>query len=154
MVVQRIKAPVEVVWSVVRQFDKPQAYKHFISSCCMQGDGQVGSTREVRVVSGLPAAYSTERLEVLDEEKHVFSFKVVGGQHRLRNYMSTTTLHRYDIEEHSYTIVIESYSVDVPEGNSREETKIFADTIVRSNLQSLARTSEILCQNAGNVVFV
>ncbi|MCO5567113.1 hypothetical protein L7F22_020798 [Adiantum nelumboides] len=154
MVVQRIKAPAEVVWSVVRRFDNPQAYKHFISSCFMQGDGQVGSTREVRVVSGLPAASSTERLEVLDDERHVLSFKVVGGQHRLRNYFATTTLHRSVIDGCPSTIVIESYVVDVPEGNTREETRVFADTIVRSNLQSLARTSELLVRNARNLVFL
>eukprot|EP00250_Pteridium_aquilinum_P012044 c20473_g2_i2 orf=257-919(+) len=154
MVAQRIKAPVEVVWSVVRRFDNPQAYKHFISSCFMQGDGQVGSTREVRVVSGLPAATSTERLEVLDEERHVLSFKVVGGQHRLRNYISTTTLHRYVIDGCPSTIVIESYVVDVPEGNTREETRVFADTIVKSNLHSLARTSELLVREAQSVAFL
>lgn len=144
MVVQRIRAPVQVVWSVVRRFDNPQAYKHFISSCFMSGDGQVGSTREVRVVSGLPAASSTERLETLDEERHVFSFKIVGGQHRLRNYQSITTLHEVQMGGMPSTMVIESYVVDVPEGNTRDETRVFADTIVKSNLQSLGRISEHL----------
>ncbi|KAI5056574.1 hypothetical protein GOP47_0028392 [Adiantum capillus-veneris] len=82
------------------------------------------------------------------------SFKVVGGQHRLRNYFSTTTLHRTMIDGCPSTIVIESYVVDVPEGNTREETRVFADTIVRSNLQSLARTSELLVRNARNLVFL
>lgn len=44
----------------------------------MRGDGRVGSIREVVVISGLPASTSTERLEVLDDEKHVLSFSVVG----------------------------------------------------------------------------
>eukprot|EP00250_Pteridium_aquilinum_P011515 c20120_g1_i1 orf=532-1173(+) len=142
MVVQRIQAPIHVVWSVVRRFDNPQAYKHFIHSCCMSGDGQVGSTREVRVVSGLPAASSTERLETLDDERHVFSFKILGGQHRLRNYQSITTLHEVQVMGVTATMVIESYVVDVPNGNTRDETRVFADTIVKSNLQSLARISE------------
>uniref|UniRef100_A0A0C9SAG3 TSA: Wollemia nobilis Ref_Wollemi_Transcript_3650_1556 transcribed RNA sequence n=1 Tax=Wollemia nobilis TaxID=56998 RepID=A0A0C9SAG3_9CONI len=144
LVAKRIAAPVGVVWSVVRQFDRPQAYKHFISSCSMRGDGSVGSTREVRVVSGLPAASSTERLEILDDERHIISFRVLGGDHRLHNYRSVTTLHDRPGGGAAgrSTVVIESYVVDVPEGNSREETRIFADTIVRCNLQSLALISE------------
>lgn len=140
IVVQRIRAPVDVVWSVVRRFDNPQAYKRFIRSCSMRGDGQVGSTREVRLISGVPADSSTERLEILDEERHVLSFKIVGGRHRLRNYHSVTTLQEADAN--TATIVVESYVVDVPEGNTTDDTQTFADTIVKYNLQSLARLSE------------
>lgn len=147
MVVQRIRAPAHSVWSVVRRFDNPQAYKQFIHSCFMNGDGQVGSTREVQVVSGLPAASSTERLETLDDERRVFSFKIVGGQHRLQNYQSITTLHDVQIAGTPATMVIESYVVDVPNGNTKDETRVFADTIVKSNLQSLARFSEHLVRH-------
>lgn len=147
MVVQRINAPVNVVWSVVRRFDKPQTYKHFIRSCAMKGDGQVGSIREVCVVSGLPASTSTERLEILDEESHIISFSVVGGEHRLKNYKSVTTLNEVVAEEEEgrrWTLVLESYVVDVPEGNTKEDTCMFADTVVRCNLQSLAHLAEHL----------
>eukprot|EP01018_Ginkgo_biloba_P027156 Gb_16166 [translate_table: standard] len=142
MVIRRIHAPVSVVWSVVRRFDEPQTYKHFIRSCFMRGDGNVGSMREVRVVSGLPAERSTERLEILDDERHIISFRVVGGVHRLNNYRSVTTLHDRIINGRPGTIVIESYVVDVPENNSRDDTCVFADTIVKLNLASLAQVSE------------
>jgi abscisic acid receptor (PYR/PYL family) len=42
------------------------------------------------------------------------------------------------------TLVVESYVVDVPPGNTSEETRMFVDTIVRCNLQSLARMAEEL----------
>lgn len=142
VLVQHVRAGIDHVWRMVRQFDKPQAYKHFIKRCSMNGDGRVGSTREVEVVSGLPAASSMERLEILDEEQHILSFKIVGGQHRLRNYHSVTSLHESTLEEKPATVVIESYVVDVPRGNTIDETRIFADTIVKHNLQSLARKSE------------
>lgn len=142
MVVKRVGAPVSTVWSMVRRFDCPQRYKRFIHHCSMQGDGNVGSTRHVRVISGLPAATSTERLEILDENRHIISFRVVDGDHRLQNYRSITTLHDCPVNGRPGTIVIESYVVDVPSGNNREETCLFADTIVRCNLQSLARMSE------------
>ncbi|MCE0481507.1 Abscisic acid receptor pyl4 [Datura stramonium] len=145
-VIQRISAPVSTVWSVVRRFDNPQAYKHFVKSChVVVGDGKVGTLREVRVISGLPAASSTERLEILDDERHVISFSVVGGDHRLANYRSVTTLHQEPSSAGngaSSTIVVESYVVDVPPGNTREETCVFVDTIVKCNLQSLSQIAQ------------
>ncbi|XVE69485.1 hypothetical protein DITRI_Ditri09bG0155800 [Diplodiscus trichospermus] len=141
VVIQAIEAPVETVWSVVRRFDNPQAYKHFLKSChVIVGDGNVGTLREVHVVSGLPAASSTERLEILDDERHVLSFSVVGGDHRLTNYRSVTTLHAPPNGDG--TVVVESFVVDIPPGNTREDTCIFVDTIVRCNLQSLAQMAE------------
>lgn len=140
-VIQRISAPISTVWSVLRRFDNPQAYKHFVKSChVIGGDGKVGTVREVRVISGLPAANSMERLEILDEERHVISFSVVGGDHRLVNYRSVTTLH--SDQSSGTTIVVESYVVDIPHGNTTEETCVFVDTIVKCNLQSLAQIVE------------
>ncbi|XP_022996442.1 abscisic acid receptor PYL4-like [Cucurbita maxima] len=155
-VIQIIDAPVSTVWSVVRRFDNPQAYKHFLKSChVIYGDGTVGTLRQVQVVSGLPAASSTERLEILDDERHVMSFCVVGGDHRLRNYQSVTTLHTISSsssnsnnESKSLTVVVESYAVDVPQGNTREETCNFVDTIVRCNLQSLAHIAENMAKTS------
>ncbi|THF97385.1 abscisic acid receptor PYL4-like [Camellia sinensis] len=145
-VVQTIAAPVAAVWSVVRRFDNPQAYKHFLKSChVIVGDGNVGTLREVHVISGLPAESSTERLEILDDERHVISFSVVGGDHRLNNYRSVTTLHQSPTG--SETVVVESYVVDVPPGNTKDETCVFVDTIVRCNLQSLAQIAQNLAKS-------
>ncbi|XP_061371637.1 abscisic acid receptor PYL4-like [Gastrolobium bilobum] len=145
VVTRFIDAPVSAVWPVVRRFDNPQGYKNFVKSChVITGDGiNVGAVREVRVVSGLPAVSSTERLEILDDERHVISFSVVGGDHRLRNYRSVTTLHA----DGNGTLVIESYVVDVPQGNTKEETCVFVDTIVRCNLHSLAQIAENMTRN-------
>ncbi|KAK6932966.1 Polyketide cyclase/dehydrase [Dillenia turbinata] len=145
VVVQPINAPVSTVWSVVRRFDNPQAYKHFLKSChVILGDGNVGTLREVHVISGLPANSSTERLEILDDERHVISFRVVGGEHRLENYRSVTTLHTS--ANGNGTVVVESYVVDVPAGNTKEDTCVFVDTIVKCNLQSLAQMAENLAR--------
>ncbi|KAK0584876.1 hypothetical protein LWI29_020106 [Acer saccharum] len=154
-VVQQIAAPVAAVWSVVRRFDNPQGYKHFVKSCSVISEGGgagdivgVGSVRKVNVISGLPAESSTERLEILDDERHVISFSVVGGDHRLANYRSVTTLHPSSSSSGAgnVTVVVESYVVDVPPGNTKEDTCVFVDTIVRCNLQSLAQIAENLAR--------
>jgi len=138
LVTQRVDAPLAAVWPIVRSFASPQRYKHFIKSCDLKaGDGAaVGSVREVTVVSGLPASTSTERLEILDDDRHILSFRVVGGDHRLRNYRSVTSVTEF--HPGPYCVVVESYVVDVPEGNTEEDTRMFTDTVVKLNLQKLA----------------
>ncbi|KAL5711768.1 Abscisic acid receptor pyl8 [Ranunculus cassubicifolius] len=91
--IKHIKAPVHLVWSLVRRFDQPQKYKPFISRCVVQGDLEIGSVTEVNVKSGLPATTSTERLELLDDEAHILSIRIVGGDHTLRvNYLDCILL--------------------------------------------------------------
>ncbi|CAN6201332.1 unnamed protein product [Urochloa humidicola] len=145
VVAQRVSAPVRAVWPIVRSFGNPQRYKHFVRSCALAaGDGaSVGSVREVTVVSGLPASTSTERLEVLDDDRHVLSFRVLGGDHRLRNYRAVTSVTEFaGGGGEAYCVVVESYVVDVPEGNTEEDTRMFTDTVVRLNLQKLAAVAE------------
>ncbi|KAH7514414.1 hypothetical protein FEM48_Zijuj11G0087100 [Ziziphus jujuba var. spinosa] len=141
---QRIHAPLDTVWSVIRRFDKPQTYKHFIKSCTVEEGFKmtVGCTREVNVISGLPAATSTERLDILDDDRHVTGFSIIGGEHRLRSYRSVTTVHEFQRDGRIWTVVLESYVVDVPEGNTEEDTRLFADTVVKLNLQKLASVTE------------
>ncbi|CAA6671567.1 unnamed protein product [Spirodela intermedia] len=129
---KRIKAPVHLVWSLVRRFDQPQRYKPFISRCV------------VDVKSGLPATTSTERLELLDDNEHVLSIKILGGDHRLRNYSSVISLHPEVIDGRPGTLVVESFVVDVPEGNTKDETCFFVEALIKCNLKSLADVSERL----------
>eukprot|EP00253_Pinus_taeda_P029972 PITA_29972 len=121
-------------------FDKPQTYKPFIRSCSMKKKGEIkiGCVREVEVVTGLPAENSIERLEILDDENRVLSFGILGGKHRILHYRLVTSLHEFVRDGRPWTLVVESYVADVPQGNCKQETCLFIDTIVRRNLQSLS----------------
>ena len=57
----------------------------------------------------------------------------MGGEHMLSNYRSITNLHERLIKGKPRTIVIESYAVDVPQGNTKEDTCLLVDTINKSN---------------------
>ncbi|KAE8716221.1 Abscisic acid receptor PYL9 [Hibiscus syriacus] len=140
--VKHIKAPVPLVWSLVRRFDQPQKYKPFVSRCVAQGNLEIGSLREVDVKSGLPATTSTERLELLDDNEHILCIKIIGGDHKLKNYSSIISLHPEIIDGRPGTLVIESFVVDVPEGNTRDETCYFVEALIKCNLKSLANVSE------------
>ncbi|TXG59815.1 hypothetical protein EZV62_014388 [Acer yangbiense] len=144
--VQTIDAPLHLVWSILRKFDHPQAYKRFIKSCTLLNVATTacgtGSVREVTIISGLPATTSAERLDKLDDDLHVMQVSVIGGDHRLKNYHSTTSLK--EIEGGRKTVVVESYVVDVPEGNSGDDTCTFVETIIGCNLRSLGKVVEKL----------
>ncbi|WCJ22395.1 Abscisic acid receptor PYR1 [Euphorbia peplus] len=140
--VKHIKAPCNLVWSLVRRFDQPQRYKPFVSRCVMNGELGIGSVREVNVKSGLPATTSTERLELLDDEEHILGVKFVGGDHRLKNYSSVITVHPKVVDGRPGTLVIESFVVDVPDGNTKDETCYFVKALIKCNLKSLADISE------------
>ncbi|KAJ0252736.1 Abscisic acid receptor PYL1 [Hirschfeldia incana] len=152
LLAQRVKSPPETVWSVVRRFDRPQTYKHFIKSCSVDEgfEMRVGCTRYVDVISGLPANTSRERLDLLDDGRRVTGFSITGGEHRLRNYKSVTTVHGFEREGRVWSVVLESYVVDVPEGNTEEDTRLFADTVVKLNLQKLASVAEGMDGNSGD----
>ncbi|KAF5944016.1 hypothetical protein HYC85_018093 [Camellia sinensis] len=67
--------------------------------------------------------------------------------HRLRNYRSVTTVHELECAGRIWTVAVESYVVDVPDGNTEEDTRLFADTIVRLNLQKLASVTKGLARD-------
>ncbi|XP_057531437.1 abscisic acid receptor PYL10-like [Amaranthus tricolor] len=147
---KHIKAPVHIVWSLVRRFDQPQKYKPFVSECILTGDFKVGTVREVNVRSGLPATTSTEILELLDDEQHIFGVRIMGGDHRLRNYTSKITVHPEKIDGKPGTLLIESFVVDIPDGNTREETYCFVQSLINCNHNCLAEVSEKMALHSGN----
>uniref|UniRef100_A0A0E0PYM9 Uncharacterized protein n=1 Tax=Oryza rufipogon TaxID=4529 RepID=A0A0E0PYM9_ORYRU len=128
-VAKHIKAPLQTVWSLVRRFDQPQLFKPFVR-------------KEVNVQSGLPATRSTERLELLDDNEHILKVKFIGGDHMLKNYSSILTIHSEVIDGQLGTLVVESFVVDIPEGNTKDDICYFIENVLRCNLMTLADVSE------------
>ena len=60
----------------------------------------------------------------------------------MQNYSSIITVHPEIIDGRPGTLVIESFVVDVPEGNTKEETCFFVHALINCNLKSLADVSE------------
>ncbi|XP_065877136.1 abscisic acid receptor PYL11-like [Euphorbia lathyris] len=145
--VRTIEAGLPLVWSIIKQFDNPRAYKGFIKTCTiLAGNGTgVGSVRELELVSGLAGKTITEKLDNLDDDSCLMVVTRIGGDDRLDNYKSTTTLHESEEEDEGgmkKTILIESYVVDIPYGSCRGDTCYFADTIIGFNLRSLAKLTQ------------
>ncbi|KAF5743470.1 ABA receptor [Tripterygium wilfordii] len=60
------------------------------------------------------------------------------------NYSSIISLHPEIIDGRPGTLVIESFVVDVPDGNTKDETCYFIEALIKCNLKSLADVSERL----------
>lgn len=64
--------------------------------------------------------------------------------HFFQNYSSIITVHPESIDGRPGTLVIESFVVDVPDGNTKDETCYFVEAVIKCNLKSLAEVSEQL----------
>lgn len=69
----------------------------------------------------------------------------------LQNYSSVITVHPETLDGRPGTLVIESFMVDVPEGNTQEETCYFVKALINCNLKSLADVSERMAMQGGVV---
>uniref|UniRef100_A0A0D9XB58 Bet v I/Major latex protein domain-containing protein n=1 Tax=Leersia perrieri TaxID=77586 RepID=A0A0D9XB58_9ORYZ len=143
-VVMRIKAPVHLVWSIVRRFDEPHIFQPFVRGCKIHGSVAVGCVREVDFKSSFPAKSNVEKLEILDDKEHIISIRIIGGDLRLKNYSSILTANPEVIDGQPATLVTKSFVVDVPQGNTADETRHFVEFLMQCNLRSLALVSERL----------
>jgi len=68
-----------------------------------------------------------------------------------QNYSSVITVHPETIDGRPGTLLVETFTVDVPEGNTIEETCYFIQALINCNLKCLADVSEkIVALNSGH----
>lgn len=60
----------------------------------------------------------------------------------LQNYSSKITAHPETIDGRPGTLLIESFIVDVPDGNTTEDTFYFVQSLINCNHNCLAEVSE------------
>ncbi|KAF5205775.1 Abscisic acid receptor pyr1 [Thalictrum thalictroides] len=95
----------------------------------------------VSVVFQHPAETSIERLDMLDDNWHVLSFSIIGGDHCLSIYRSVM-IHQQKINEPEKTVAVEWFTVDVPSGCTAEDCLYFIHNVIKWKLESLALVSE------------
>ncbi|KAJ1685190.1 hypothetical protein LUZ63_016580 [Rhynchospora breviuscula] len=123
--VKHINAPLDVVWSLVRRFDELQRQQ----SVMREGGLEVGGIREIEVASGLPPTSSVEQLKLLDDIEHIIGFRKLNPE--LLVYTNIAPgLHKQEAWNYSGVVV------DVPDGNTEEETCCFVEHLIECNLVS------------------
>eukprot|EP00897_Mesotaenium_endlicherianum_P006943 jgi/Mesen1/6277/ME000324S05315 len=146
VVYQPVRASPEAVWSVLRDFHRPQRFRWAIGSCELNlPEGEqlhAGVTRRMTTVTGIPGSYITERLDWLCDEERVLGYTIIDTDFRLEGCHTVISVHKDVVDGEVDTLVIQSYVITPPQGNSQEETVLLLDTIVKQNLKNLAESSK------------
>jgi hypothetical protein len=88
-----IEAPIEKVWSVMRDFDDMPSYHPAIRKSIIEGEGpsdRVGCVRRLTLVEG----FVRERLLCLDDGNYVFTYEIIEGTLPVRGYVAGVRLHQ------------------------------------------------------------
>src|SRR5690349_12867847 len=88
-----INAPIERVWSIMRDFNGMHFYHPGIKKSILEGDGrsdQVGCVRRLTLGEG----FVRERLLCLDDRNHIFTYEIIEGTLPVRGYIAGVRLHR------------------------------------------------------------
>lgn len=85
---------------------------------------------------------------MINGEYHRLALSLIQRPHpvfkNMQNYSSIVTVHPEVIDGRPGTLVIESFVVDIPDGNTKDETCYFVEALIKCNLKSLADVSERL----------
>ena len=96
-----IDAPVEKVWSVMRDFNGMPSYHPAIPKSIIEGDGpsdRVGCVRRLTLVEG----FVRERLLCMDDRNYSFSYEIIEGTLPVRGYVAGIRLHRVTHGDRTY----------------------------------------------------
>lgn len=85
------------------------------------------------LVFGVLGNFSMERFDELDDEFYVMVVSIIGGNYRFVNFILKIMVVVLFDDEVDKMVVVESYIVDVLEGNSEEDIILFVDIIIRYN---------------------
>ena len=88
-----IDAPIEKVWTVMRDFNDMPSYHPAIPKSIIEGDGpsdRVGCVRRLTLVEG----FVRERLLCMDDRKYAFTYEIIDGTLPVHGYIAGVRLHR------------------------------------------------------------
>src|ERR1700709_1311253 len=89
-----INAPIEAVWSIMRDFNAMPAYHPGIVSSEMEDDAQGDTIGGIRRLALGPDAYVREQLLMLDDHAYAFTYKIIEGTLPVRDYVAGVRLSR------------------------------------------------------------
>jgi len=88
-----INAPIERVWSIMRDYNDMPSYHPAIKGSIIEGglpSDQVGCIRRLTLDGG----FVRERLLCMDDRNYVFTYEIIEGTLPVRGYVAGVRLHR------------------------------------------------------------
>lgn len=89
-----IAAPVQSVWSLMRDFNGMPAYHPGVLRSEIEGGGRGDTVGGMRRLSLGPDAFVREKLLMLDDQAHAFSYTIVEGSLPVKHYVAGVRLSR------------------------------------------------------------
>ena len=89
-----IDAPIEAVWSIMRDFNAMPAYHPGIFKSEMEAGAQGDTIGGVRRLALGPDSYVREQLLMLDDHAYAFTYKIIEGTLPVRDYVAGVRLSR------------------------------------------------------------
>jgi hypothetical protein len=96
-----INAPIEKVWSVMRDYNDMPSYHPGISKSIIEGGGpsdRVGCVRRLTLGDG----FVRERLLCMDDRNYAFSYAIIEGTLPVRGYVAGVRLRRVTVGNRTF----------------------------------------------------
>jgi len=132
-----LKAPVETVWSLIRDFNGLPSWAPAVASSEIEG-GQdsdvVGCMRSLRTKDG---THVRERLLTLDDANYTFAYSFEKPAYPVRNYIANLRL--YPVTHTDETFAEWEATFDEASGNEGKHERIIAREVFSANWANLAK---------------
>jgi carbon monoxide dehydrogenase subunit G len=127
---ERLDAPAERVWELVRDFGGVQRYAAGIEKCTLEGSG-IGAVRTLALAGG-PTLQ--ERLEALDDAGRRLSYSIVSGPIPVADYLATVA-----ISDEANGCRIDWSSTFEPKGISEDQARRMIEGVYRGGIAGIKR---------------
>ena len=132
-----LNAPVETVWSVVRDFNGLPGWAPAIASSEIEGGLAADTVGCVRSFWTHEGAHIRERLLMLDDAGHRLSYNFEKPAFPVANYVATLRL--YPVTRSGQTFAEWEATFDEGPGDAGKYERIISDEVFAANFDNLAR---------------
>jgi uncharacterized protein YndB with AHSA1/START domain len=132
-----LKAPVEAVWGLVRDFNALPKWAPAVASSRIEGGLDSDVVGCVRSLSTRDGAHVRERLLSLDDANHSFTYNFEKPAFPVKNYIATVRL--YPVTHTDETFAEWESTFDEAEGDEGKYEAIISRDIFSANLGNLAK---------------
>lgn len=132
-----LKAPVETVWSIVRDFNGLPRWAPAIAKSKIEGGLDADVVGCVRSFHTHDGTHIRERLLMLDDARHCFTYNFEKPAFPVKNYIATLRL--YPVTRTDKTFAEWEASFDEAPGEEGKYEKIVSNGVFAANFRNLAR---------------
>jgi uncharacterized protein YndB with AHSA1/START domain len=132
-----LKAPVETVWSLVRDFNAMPNWAPAVATSTIEGDLDADVVGCVRSLYTRGGAHVRERLLTLDDANHSFTYNFEKPAFPVRNYIATVRL--YPVTRTDGTFAEWEASFDEAAGDEGKYEAIISREVFAANWANLAK---------------